>query len=627
MILHYLKVALRNLRKNKTQHLISALCLAIGILTFSFMLCFVYTVGEEEEYIGGERAMRLMISKKDFAGDVPCVEEDFRALKSQTSGMLEGWAVFSYEAEMEVEVVEKDGRETPYKVTYKVATPATFPFWKLPLLYGSRLPEREDEIIVSASFARRMAGSENPVGRIVRLASLTPANGITDYRIVNVVAEKEKGGSPRTECWFPLEMKPRTWLQMYALSKEGVSSESLEKYLAGISWVRGDGTMIVEASSLKEMAENRNTDLVQFFLLFISSLILVSGLINFLKFTFQQFYVRQRELALRKCVGSGSKGLFLLLFFEVFIMLTIAWFLSLLMGEVVMPLARTWLPAEHIFWLSASAVYRLHILVYLGTLLLCIPLLLIPVWRVRKVSLIRLIPVTGGKHVFRSLMIGIQLVVCIFFLGAMMVVHLSYAELFGKTYAPLSPAEEERCLSLSVNSERMRQNWDGEEYLYYKGKLALFVINYKTTYMTEMDYNKYKLLTLESIKSIYINEDIGTMLRYADPMISPLEIDKIYGCAVLIETYPEGEIPAKAGKGVRKTWLEGYSTPETFYEPDYSVLPKEPDYRRTLYWNPALLPDSTGHATVRFYNNSRCRRPRITVETLTEEGKIGVLNE
>lgn len=160
MILHYLKVALRNLRKNKTQHLISALCLAIGILTFSFMLCFVYTVGEEEEYIGGERAMRLMISKKDFAGDVPCVEEDFRALKSQTSGMLEGWAVFSYEAEMEVEVVEKDGRETPYKVTYKVATPATFPFWKLPLLYGSRLPEREDEIIVSASFARRMAGSE-----------------------------------------------------------------------------------------------------------------------------------------------------------------------------------------------------------------------------------------------------------------------------------------------------------------------------------------------------------------------------------------------------------------------------------------------------------------------------------
>ena len=181
-------------------------------------------------------------------------------------------------------------------------------------------------------------------------------------------------------------------------------------------------------------------------------------------------------------------------------------------------------------------------------------------------------------------------------------------------------------LMVNMNPHFTRQNWNGEEYLYYKGKLPLFVINYERTYMTEMDYNKYRLLTLESIKSIYINEDIGTMLRYADPMISPLEIDKIYGCTVLIETYPEGEIPTKAGKGVRKTWLEGYSKPEAFYEPDYNVLPKESDYRRTLYWNPALLPDSTGHATVRFYNNSRCRRPRITVEALAPDGRIGVLD-
>lgn len=172
------------------------------------------------------------------------------------------------------------------------------------------------------------------------------------------------------------------------------------------------------------------------------------------------FYARQRELALRKCVGSDSKGIFLLLFFEVFIMLTIAWFLSLIMGEVAIPLARTWLPSENIVWMSASSVYGLHTLVYLGTLLLCVPLLLIPVWRVRRVSLIHQIQFNRGKHVFRSLMIGVQLAVCIFFLGAVMVVHLSYTELFGKTYAPLATAEEERSLSLSLDTERIRQHWD-----------------------------------------------------------------------------------------------------------------------------------------------------------------------
>lgn len=460
MIAHYLKVAFRNLWKYKFQHIVSALCLAVGVLAFSLMIRFVSVMSEKADYIGGERAMQLNIGKKDFAGDIPFYEEDVRRLESQVTGMLDSISAFSYEANMDVEVVGIDGNETPYQVTYKTSNPSAFLFWKLPLLYGSRLPEREDEIIVSAAFARRIAGGDNPVGRVVRIASQTSANGITDYSIVNVVAESEKGGSPRTECWFPLSLKPKAWLQVYALREQGVSPEALKKRLAGMNWIRGEEVMHVKAFSLKELEESRNTDLARFFLLFISSLILLSGLINFLKFTFQMFYARQRELALRKCVGSDSKGIFWLLFSEVFIMLTIAWFLSLIMGEVAIPLARTWLPSENIVWMSASSVYGLHTLVYLGTLLLCVPLLLIPVWRVRRVSLIHQIQFNRGKHVFRSLMIGVQLAVCIFFLGAVMVVHLSYTELFGKTYAPLATAEEERSLSLSLDMERIRQHWD-----------------------------------------------------------------------------------------------------------------------------------------------------------------------
>ena len=34
-----------------------------------------------------------------------------------------------------------------------------------------------------------------------------------------------------------------------------------------------------------------------------------------------------------------------------------------------------------------------------------------------------------------------------------------------------------------------------------------------------------------------------------------------------------------------------------------------------------------GKVFIRFYNNSRCQSPRITVETLTEDGKIGVFQQ
>lgn len=167
----------------------------------------------------------------------------------------------------------------------------------------------------------------------------------------------------------------------------------------------------------------------------------------------------------------------------------------------------------------------------------------------------------------------------------------------------------------------------GQEYLLYKGKLVLFSINYERTNHTEMDYNKYRLLTLESIKSVYISEDLGVISQYADPRFSPMNIDDLYRCVVLIETYPEAEIPAKGGKGVRKTWLEGYSEVKEFYQPDYRVLPQDADYRRTLYWNPEVLPDKEGKATLHLYNNSRAQFPKITVETVSDNGEIGVLHQ
>ena len=101
----------------------------------------------------------------------------------------------------------------------------------------------------------------------------------------------------------------------------------------------------------------------------------------------------------------------------------------------------------------------------------------------------------------------------------------------------------------------------------------------------------------------------------------------MYSCVVFIETYPEGEISVKGGKGVRKTWLEGYNKPAEFYHPDYSILPKEEDYRRTLYWNPEVLPDKGGNARVSFYNNGRCRKLKITAEMIAADGTIGMFNE
>lgn len=182
-------------------------------------------------------------------------------------------------------------------------------------------------------------------------------------------------------------------------------------------------------------------------------------------------------------------------------------------------------------------------------------------------------------------------------------------------------------LLMRVNSKFIRRFNRGEEWLSYKGRSPLYVINYQRTEADELDQTRYLTLRLEAIKSIYINEDLSIRCQYADPRMTAMDVDFFYSCVVFIETYPEGEIPVKGGKGVRKTWVDGYSEPTEFYQPDYSILPKGEDYRRTLYWNPEVMPDEAGNVRVSFYNNSRCRKLKITAEMISAGGAIGIFSE
>ena len=83
------------------------------------------------------------------------------------------------------------------------------------------------------------------------------------------------------------------------------------------------------------------------------------------------------------------------------------------------------------------------------------------------------------------------------------------------------------------------------------------------------------------------------------------------------------------GGGQRMTWrdrhmpLTGFAVCDDFYQPDYSrQRPAEPtDYRRTLYWNPNLLLDANGTATVRFFTGSREARLQVSAEGLSPQGQ------
>lgn len=80
--------------------------------------------------------------------------------------------------------------------------------------------------------------------------------------------------------------------------------------------------------------------------------------------------------------------------------------------------------------------------------------------------------------------------------------------------------------------------------------------------------------------------------------------------------------------GKRVADVQGYSVIIDFYAPEYASepMPGTADFRRTLYWNPNVITDENGQASVSFYNNSYSRNMVVTGAGITQTGTPYILN-
>lgn len=71
---------------------------------------------------------------------------------------------------------------------------------------------------------------------------------------------------------------------------------------------------------------------------------------------------------------------------------------------------------------------------------------------------------------------------------------------------------------------------------------------------------------------------------------------------------------------------QGFFKGREFYAPNYadpSINPAIPDLRTTIYWNPNVVSDSNGNASVEFYNADGTGNYKVIVEGINVQGNIG----
>ena len=433
MLLHNLKVALRNILKYKVQTLGSILSLAIGMVTLatvhSFLQNFRMASINHEPYYDRVYNLRFdSIQNRQSENSIRINGDIVRAVKANggprcieqgpyaPNGMLTGgWAEFTLSGKtrrkMQLDAVPLD-RNYPNFVGIRSA------------ITGGKIKVLgPHDAIINEKQAKQIFGDKNPVG-----ASIHLSKGCGNYqlRLVDVYQDlslTELDMSRSALFYSPWELEDMDSDQFYAVNlyvvlKEGCTPQQLKAEVNGRLKPLG---LKVKTEKLKDrLSEEYSSVAIACSITYlIGSLILLAAIIGFLRMQTQLFWMRRREISLRITNGATRLQLFSMFATEVVVIVLGAYFVAVLMGSWICDyLARPQFAEITSELGTISHLYLYSLVIGLVVMMLCLTIIWIVLSRICK----RTQALESGmrrshNHWFRNTMLGVQVMISMFFLG------------------------------------------------------------------------------------------------------------------------------------------------------------------------------------------------------------------
>lgn len=433
MLLHNLKVALRNILKYKVQTLGSILSLAIGMVTLatvhSFLQNFRMASINHEPYYDRVYNLRFdSIQKRQSEKSIHINGDIVRAVKANggprcieqgpyaPNGMLTGgWAEFTLSGKtrrkMPLDAVPLD-RNYPNFVGIRSA------------ITGEKIKVLgPHDAIINEKQAKQIFGDKNPVGASIRL---NKSYGNYQLRLVDVYQDlslTELNMSSSALFYSPWELEDMDPEQFYAVNlyvvlKEGCTPQQLKAEVNSRLKPLG---LKVKTEKLKDrLSEEYSSVAIACSITYlIGSLILLAAIIGFLRMQTQLFWMRRREISLRITNGATRLQLFSMFATEVVMIVLVAYFVAVLMGSWICDYLAKPQFAEITSELGTiSHLYLYSLVIGLVVMMLCLAIIWIVLSRICKHSQ----ALESGmrrshNHWFRNTMLGVQVMISMFFLG------------------------------------------------------------------------------------------------------------------------------------------------------------------------------------------------------------------
>ena len=433
MLLHNLKVALRNILKYKVQTLGSILSLAIGMVTLavvhSFLQNFRMPSISHEAYYDRVYTIRFdSIQKRQTDDPINANGDIIRAIKANgglrcieqgpyaPNGLMSGGsAEFTLsdktKRKMQLEPILIE-RHYPNFAGYRSA------------ITGEKIKVLDThDAIISKKLSQQIFGDRNPVGTSVNLMK-----GDDNYqlRIVDVYQDlslNEINGRPTALYFSPCEFEDMDFdqyfaRQLYVVLKEGSTPQQLEAEANGRLKPLGLKTNI---RPLKEQLDEENASSATgcSITYLISSLILLAAIIGFMRMHAQLFWMRRREISLRITNGATRLQLFSMFATEVVMIVLMAYIMAVFMGAWICDYLAMPQFAEIMFELGTiSHLYLYSLVIGLVVIVLCLAVIWIVLSRIcRRTQTLDSGMRRSHNNWFRNTMLCVQVIISMFFLG------------------------------------------------------------------------------------------------------------------------------------------------------------------------------------------------------------------
>ncbi len=358
MLKNYLKIAFRNLFRNKSYSFINIFGLAIGLTcTILIGLYVIHEFSYDKFHENGDRIYRVVESYNSeheetwyattFSALAPTLKSEFPSIKRvthvyPTNGLVTGGDNQKYQED-----------------TIIYGDSAFFEMFSFPLLAGdpASVLNQPLTVVITESVAYKFFGDQNPIGESI---SFKGQRSTLDFEITGVAENPPSNSHIQFEYVFSYEslrnLRPWEYNKWYyppmytyvELASNESKSDLIsafpsfqEKYVGAEAHLRNLDLQPIDKIRLHSDYQNElsTTSDITYIYLFsaIGIFILLIACINFMNLATAKSMKRSREVGMRKTLGARRKQLIWQFLGEAFIITSISLTLAFLITEIALP--------------------------------------------------------------------------------------------------------------------------------------------------------------------------------------------------------------------------------------------------------------------------------------------------